>query len=293
MCEIQDEIHQQVLGCRGLWMGLRSHWVSKYNSILGSPNWADPGATYQPKPLPERVCCAAENAWAQNMPIVASNDHQSLGDITSAWERTKAEIEEIYRDCVRKAAGKAVSRLIPPEFTKPIQDESLSNQRAFQEVMRWKPKSGGSGLICFGPTGSGKTRSVYTRLRELMVEDLVTFVSIGAVELAREIPKLSMEDITKCTAFVRRLAEKPDVLFIDDLHQAKLTPRYAQELYSIVNKRIEQNRPMIVTVQMTSERLLDKMAGQNNPDLRETAEAIVRRIREFCEPIDFGGSDSF
>ena len=77
-----------------------------------------------------------------------------------------------------------------------------------------------------------------------------------------------------------------EMLFIDDLHQAKFTPRYAEELMRIIEKRYSMGSATLITCQVPGEALVRKLAG-DNPQLREVAEAIVRRIRDMCEPIDF------
>ena len=77
-----------------------------------------------------------------------------------------------------------------------------------------------------------------------------------------------------------------DVLLIDDIHVPKLTPAYAQALYSIIEARTAGKSALYISCQMTGDDLLRKLAG-DDPDLRPTAEAIVRRISDFCHPVEF------
>ncbi len=163
------------------------------------------------------------------------------------------------------------------------------------------------GLICYGPTGCGKTRAIFDLMARmsLMQLDDFGFSAISATEFSALIRELAPCNPRRLARILRLLSgrERSDdlareddedvkrffglsALFIDDLSQAKFTPRYAEELLSVIEARTADENAVFVTCQMTGDRLLHKLAG-DNPDLRETAEAIIRRLRDFCDPIGF------
>jgi len=79
---------------------------------------------------------------------------------------------------------------------------------------------------------------------------------------------------------------KTEWLFIDDLHQVKFTPRYAEELFKLIDNRYRDGMGVLATCQVPGEALVKKLTGDNK-QLEETARAIVRRIRDMCRAVDF------
>ncbi len=198
----------------------------------------------------------------------------------------------------------------------------MPDPQAHAAVLRWTSRvekepdwfvGNPRGLICYGPTGSGKTRAVYDLLaRETLMGNAdFSFCAISASELSAFIRDLSVIKPRRLARIIRLLAGEPSnedfereddedikrffglhALFIDDLSQTKFTPRYAEDLLHIIEARTAHGNPLFVTCQTTGDRLLEKLA-RDNPDLRETAEAIIRRLREFCESVGFSqGKDS-
>ncbi|MCX7007339.1 MAG: hypothetical protein NTY53_08840 [Kiritimatiellaeota bacterium] len=203
-----------------------------------------------------------------------------------------------------------------PALYRQTDPRRMPDAQAHAAVLRWTSRveketdwfvGNPRGLICYGPTGSGKTRAVYDLLaRETLMENAdFSFCAISASELSAFIRDLSVIKPRRLARIIRLLAGEPSdedfereddedmkrffglhALFIDDLSQTKFTPRYAEDLLHIIESRSAQEHAVLVTCQTTGDRLLEKLAG-DNPDLRETAEAIIRRLRDFCDPIGF------
>jgi DNA replication protein DnaC len=184
----------------------------------------------------------------------------------------------------------------PTEYKLSIDLERLPNKRAFDEVMSFHDKSKGDGaggkkkygIVAFGKTGTGKTRSIYELISRALETDLwdcheVQIVS--APNLAAKVRHLAMSDVDLLEKDLDKL-KYARVLFLDDLHQAKFTPRYAEELMRLIEARYNQQETTFITCQVAGDALVRKLSGDNS-QLRGTAEAIVRRIRDMCEPIDF------
>ena len=187
-----------------------------------------------------------------------------------------------------------ISRNIPSEYSY-IHPEKLPNIKAYEEVLAyqkdydaWLENKNRHGIVAFGRTGMGKTKSIY----QLIINSLkVDFFGIKDIEFISA-PGLASKVRTLATSNVKQLEcdlEKfswSEFFFIDDLHQAKFTPRYSEELFRIIENRYSQNLPTFITCQVPGDALVSKLTA-DNPQLREIAEAIVRRIRDMCEPIDF------
>lgn len=168
-------------------------------------------------------------------------------------------------------------------------------------------KTAKPGLILFGDTGSGKTSAAYARLiRRLLDHEFITHVS--AVDLSLMVRK-SASNFNEFSRILRFLcgrdteedSETDDAivarwfscsgLLIDDLHVPRFTDAYARTLYQIVESRTADRDELILTCQTDAEGLLRKWRT-DAPELSDTARAIVRRIVDFCTPINFIWEDS-
>lgn len=143
--------------------------------------------------------------------------------------------------------------------------------------MKWT--YGSRGLILLGETGKGKTRVAWTLLRRLLVEDwpergFLWFDCIGfGHQIARHYKEENaekwLEDVAVC-----------DLLFFDDLGKLKLTERAEVELFGLIERRCAAELPIIVTTNDTGDSLAARMSDNRGP-------AMIRRLREFCDPIQF------
>lgn len=186
------------------------------------------------------------------------------------------------------AAKWRLSDVIPAEFLRPVKRDVLPNPTAFDQVQEFDDLDHRSGLICFGSTGTGKTRAVYNRLlADYAIGNLRNFRAIRMVDLAATIRRLALKSSHELDEYLVELGgDDVDILFIDDFHMAKLTPRFGEELFGLIDRRCSANQSIFVTCMLVSDRLVRKLAG-DNPDQIEIAQAIIRRLRDFCEPIDF------
>jgi DNA replication protein DnaC len=188
-----------------------------------------------------------------------------------------------------------VSRNVPSEYGYPVDLKKLPNKRAFDEVMgfvrdydAWLDQGKKDGIVAFGKTGAGKTRSIYQLIMTSVKGNFFRCSDIqvtSAPDLASKVRTMAIGNAKQLEYDLEKLAWS-EYLFIDDLHQAKFTPRYAEELMRIIEKRYSAGNSTFITCQVPGVALVKKLTG-DSPQLREVAEAIVRRIRDMCEPIDF------
>lgn len=164
-----------------------------------------------------------------------------------------------------------------------------------------------AGLILFGDTGSGKSSAAYARLiRRLMDYEFISHVNAtdlalmvrrsatGFAEFSRILRFLcgrdTEEDSETDDAIVARWFSCSGLL-IDDLHVPKFTDAYARTLYQIIEARTADRDELLLTCQTDAEGLLRKWRA-DAPELADTARAIVRRIVDHCEPINFVWEDT-
>jgi DNA replication protein DnaC len=207
----------------------------------------------------------------------------------------KQEFAEYWSWAFQRYAYDIVLDAIPLEFQKPIDFNKLPNKSAFNRVMEYLDDviEGGDelyppGLVAFGGTGTGKTRAIFHMIKEAVKRSRGNPSDIRikrACDLADEIRSLSLHDPGELREDMQEMA-KTEWLFIDDLHQVKFTPRYAEELFKLIDNRYRDGMGVLVTCQVPGEALVKKLTGDNKR-LEETARAIVRRIRDMCRAVDF------
>ena len=189
----------------------------------------------------------------------------------------KASKEEERRKAKLAAVEKHKKRIamsgIPVRFQSSVGD-----------VSEWLPAIRGNRSLLFtGPQGVGKTHLACSIGVALIDEMSVRFTSIMRIKAS-----ILGQEMTEAELY-RRLS-KCDLLILDDLGKEKPGEWVIGLIYSVVNTRYEDMRPMIITSNMNMEKLEAFMTvGKDNM----AAKAIVSRIYEMCggAPVHMHGED--
>ena len=150
--------------------------------------------------------------------------------------------------------------------------------------MSWK--FGERGLLLVGETGTGKTRSAWKLLERLYLSEERSLRALDAAGMqlgvAREWGK---PDTTE--RWVEKLCAV-DVLFLDDLDKVKFTEAAALAIYTIFERRPAHGRPIIATLNQRGDDLTSRLTvNERGEQFPGRGAAIVRRMREFCELVEF------
>jgi DNA replication protein DnaC len=151
----------------------------------------------------------------------------------------------------------------------------LPNQHAYRRALAWQ--YGPQGLLLHGKTGSGKTRTAW----EVLKREHFAGHSFGVVNSSAALKFAAMFAINSANAemWVQKFCET-SVLLMDDVFKVKLTEAFEAGLFSIVDRRNEALRPIIVTTNDVGETLAERMSG-------DRANPFIRRLRENCDAIEF------
>lgn len=166
-------------------------------------------------------------------------------------------------------------RLVCPKQFQMTELSRLPDQEAATKATEWQ--HGNRGLILNGPTGSGKSRTAWMVIKQchfagLHIECLNSMAGLKYASLFSG----SASDVEQ---WVGKLINA-DLLFMDDIFKIKLTDSFESVIFSLVDQRTENGRPIILTANDTGESLTARMS----PD---RGEPLVRRLREFCDTITF------
>jgi len=162
----------------------------------------------------------------------------------------------------------------PPEFLGTDPDK-LPCPDQYRAVMAWQ--HGPRGLILHGATGQGKSRCAWSLLRrEYEISRTIAALDSSAGLTYAAKYGDSAADVQR---WIERLC-RVDIALLDDVFKCKLTDSFEAAIFTIINERTENRVPLIVTCNDTGASLKERLS----PD---RGAAILRRLREFCNPISF------
>ena len=193
---------------------------------------------------------------------------------------------EYARRAVREARAERWRNLCPPAYhATNFADPRLAHNAAqLAKVLGWQ--YGPRGLLLAGPTGGGKTRSLWALLRRLACDEGRDFSFWNAQDLAAEITANVRFGVDEARAFIGCLAKVP-VLVIDDLGQEATTAgqedRVRSWLFRLFDRRVELGLPLLVSTNATAEQL----AGTEGGKSAVRADPLLRRLLETAEPVKF------
>lgn len=129
------------------------------------------------------------------------------------------------------------------------------------------------GLLFYGDVGTGKTYIAAAIANELLNQ--------GKKVLMRDFTEISNISAFDSDEYVRSLSAY-DLLVLDDLGAERTTEFAMQNVFNVVNRRMESGKPLIVTTNKSMDDL------KNPKEL--TDKRIYDRILAMCTPIFVGGN---
>jgi len=206
--------------------------------------------------------------------------------------RKRCKLKVVF-DNARKIEGLFKYAKIPKMFRNDTwSDYELTpeNEKAVS-AGRWLENSHeGKGLLLFGSRGTGKTKLVSIVTREKIKQGhKVLFSSVP--DLIQSIR--SSFDKGKTDELLEEIRDV-EVLVMDDLGVEKVTDWVSEQMFSIVNHRLNKGLQTIITSNYSPEQLIIRLSPKNKNGEVEDDEPgyrIVSRIKEMCYVVNLSGED--
>ena len=133
------------------------------------------------------------------------------------------------------------------------------------------------GLLFMGTAGVGKTHLAAAIANEL-ISELYTVLFGNITDIVTLIKSSYYNQAEYSEAqILKTITEEVDLLVIDDLGKEHATENTKMLLYQVINRLYENEKPVVVTTNFSSEALAEKYG--------ERGIAVVSRLTEMCQPI--------
>jgi DNA replication protein DnaC len=232
------------------------------------------------------TCAACAEKFGYEELLVNGNEVFTRRFCDSCTSVKRTESEKCEKEEVIAQRRSAFYRECPAAF-----DHTDPRRLAVESAKAIRWQFGQKGLMLIGPTGVTKTRTLWEILRWQSIHEGIRFICTTEIALSLGVTRFGLLLESSYADRLSKFCETP-ILAIDDLGKAKYTDRVREALFHIVDVRTTNGRPILCTTQFNGKELVQKFAtdGERNDELaqqrlRETGEAWVRRLREFCEPI--------
>lgn len=207
--------------------------------------------------------------------------------------------EDVARPCecreqrMKRGRVRGVASVIPPRYRgvsfdrPPVSDmaRKAETEGAVEKVRDFVAEldsrlEQGRGLWLSGDTGTGKTTLAMLVSKEALSRGRSVAIYSLPKLLARIRRTYDVEpDGDSYSMFFERLTSV-DLLHIDDFGAEKRSDWVLEQLYALVNERYEDERSIMLTTNLTVDRLEEQIGGRT-----------VSRLIETCEQVALFGSD--
>lgn len=162
--------------------------------------------------------------------------------------------------------------------------EALKKCNEFVKTFTGEPQSKKNGLIIAGPCGVGKSHLSFAVANELLAQGY-SVIGMTMIELLMKLRSAYKSD-EKTEDEILKVYEDCSLLIIDDFGKEKPTEWALQMMYTIIDRRYNSMRPIILTTNYNSQELKEKFTLNGDTS---SAAAVVDRLEQMCEFVKVGG----
>ena len=186
---------------------------------------------------------------------------------------------------VAQARSRSLARTIPERFQHVAFDRfpvTEMDPMIVREVRRYcdavdQRLGEGRGLFFFGSTGTGKTTLAMLVAQQAMRRNL----TVAIYDAPRLLRRIHATYDSGTTLDFMDSVEAVDLLVLDDMAVAAQNEWVLEQFYSVINRRYEARRAVVVTADVETPEALDEHIGRR----------ATSRILETCLPVPMFGAD--
>ncbi len=200
-------------------------------------------------------------------------DLEARGRRYLAEAKRQAAIERFHQDC-------------PPAYFES--DWNHPGLRPYasqiQRVLSWQPSP--RGLLLAGPTGRGKTRSLFSLYHRLVHDGVVDCRYWHASDWFARLGEFVRYGRDDAAAWVEAVAAHAVVILDDIGQEAVLNAKAdwaAAHFFRFLDLRLANSLPLIATTNLGA----DEIASRFSPGNAVRGDPLVRRLLDLCEVVKF------
>jgi DNA replication protein DnaC len=192
-------------------------------------------------------------------------------------EARKIVESERYQERIKDQRDAEWSTICPPAY-RGTERAKLPNLAALDEVLRWNYSE--TGITLHGPTRRGKTRCAwlllareYERGKSVACMDSTAGLKYAALWSEKE------EAGKKVERWIEGMI-RVDILLMDDVFKNKLTDSFEGVIFTLIDQRMQNMKPIILTSNDTAATLSGRMT-------EDRKDPLLARLRESTKQIHF------
>lgn len=223
------------------------------------------------------------------------NCSKAIEEQNKLEEEKEKQLLEDFEKVRREELNKRVMQYYGTEFiTKQFENQTLekfiinkTNQNMKYVAERFIKgfRNTKTGIIFVGKNGTGKTHISIAIANELRKQNIP--IIFGTLTELLEKYSKSYKNNTEIE--LTRLYTKVDLLIIDDLGVESMNDWMLSKLFVIVNERMRNELPIIITTNYELEQLEERLKIPNK--ICETTNSIISRLYKMCYRVECKGND--
>lgn len=223
------------------------------------------------------------------------NCSQAIEEQKKLEEEKEKQLLKDFEKFRREELNKKVMQYYGTEFiTKQFENQTLenfiinkTNQNTKYVAERFIKgfRNTKTGIIFVGKNGTGKTHISIAIANELRKQNIP--IIFGT--LTELLEKYSKSYKNNTDIELTRLYTKVDLLIIDDLGVESMNDWMLSKLFVIINERMRNELPIIITTNYELEQLEERLKIPNK--ICETTNSIISRLYKMCYRVECKGND--
>lgn len=227
--------------------------------------------------------CDCEQAQAEKHREIEERENQER-------QAKLAEAEERRNKKIKKLLGESGMTPRAQNCQFAGYQLNIANENAFRicknysENFNQLKNKARNGLFLAGPCGVGKSHLAFS-IANSLINKGKSVISMTMIDLLMNIKNsYSIEKMTEKE--ILKIYEDCSLLVIDDLGKEKPTEWALQMIYTIIDRRYNALKPIVVTTNYTASDLIERLTIGKDAS---SSAAIVDRLYEMCEYVPIEG----